>query len=523
MDEQEKIEKRAHIRLIITEALMFLAVLFLVGFLTLIVMGYSFNLKELGGSGDVVERSGLVQISSVPTGATIYIDGEAPLLLSTNASRTMLAGEHEISLAKGGFDGWKKKIKVTEGMMYRLNYPRLFKEEREQEEVARFYKPAENKDRLDKAEEEEVKTYAGKIGFVSVSPNNERLVIVLDGLFYMMNMNDNKPVLKALEVPSADGNGVVKVTTIESAEWSGNSERMLAKVNGEWVVLNVRDTKDTLWFSKIVDKNTIRDIKIESEVGDRILILYKTGELVELNVRDRKISDPLIIGLDKFDNDGDRVVYLTRQKVELDTDTLIDDSAPVDTEWQVRAYRVGESESFVVKRFELAQDEELGSVKLATMRYFQESYVGITRGVDFEVYSKTGWVTADDEMERVFNEKMSYDIVRLKKRGKGMVFEISGGEDNTAVFDIEAMSMTSVDAKNTGWIDEYMRYRLVADGKLSVLDYDGLNERTLVESSVLSGRRVAISGNGHYLYYFSDVSESGSDDIREVLIRERIN
>lgn len=523
MDEQEKIEKRAHIRLIITEALMFLAVLFLVGFLTLIVMGYSFNLKELGGSGEVVERSGLVQISSLPTGATIYIDGETPLLLSTNASRTMLAGEHEISLAKGGFDGWKKTIRVTEGMMYRLNYPRLFKEEREAEEVMRFYKPAETEDRIDKTDEEDaVKTYAGKISFVRVSPNNERMLMVLDGAFYMINLNDNKLVLKAVEIPNMDGTDVVKVTTIESAEWSGNSERMLVMINGEWVVLNVRDPKDTLWIGGIIDKNTIRDIKIESEIGDRLLVLNKTGELVELNVRDKKVSETLVSGVDRFDNDGDRVVYLTKQKSEPSEETLISESTSVNTEWQVRGYRVGDSESYIIKRFELEQDEELGNVRVATMRYFQESYVSIARGVDFEVYSKTGWLTGDEEMEKVFSEKESFDIARIKKRGKGMVLEMTGSEGETVVFDIEAMATTKVDAKNTGWIDEYMRFRLV-DGRLSVLDYDGLNERVLVESKVMGSRTVVISGNGRYLYYFSNMAKNAEDGTREALIRERIN
>lgn len=523
MDEQEKIEKRAHIRLIITEALMFLAVVFLVGFLTLVVMGYSFNLMELGGSGEVVERSGLVQISSLPTGATIYIDGEAPFLLSTNASRTMLAGEHEIGLAKGGFDGWKKTIRVTEGMMYRLNYPRLFKEERDAEEVMRFYKPAKAEDRTDKTDEEDaVKTYAGKISFVRVSPNNEQMLIVLDGVFYMLNLNDNKPVLKTLEIPDMEGSSVVKVTTIESAEWSGSSERMLALINGEWAVLNVRDPKGTLWISEVIDKSTIRDIKIESEAGDRLLVLNKSGELIELNVRDKKVSETLVEDVNKFDNDGDRVVYLAKQKIETSEETPISESASKDIEWQVRTYRVGDSESYMIKRFELEQDEELGSVRIATMRYFQESYVGIARGNAFEVYSKTGWMTGEEEMERVFNEEESFDVAKLKKRGKGMVFELVGDEGEAVVFDIEAMATVKVNAKNTGWVDEYMRFRLT-DGKLSVLDYDGLNERTLVESKVMNDRVVVISGNGRYLYYFSDVAENAEDDIREALIRERIN
>jgi len=90
MDEQEKLERLREIRLIVTEILMFLAVVVLVGFLTLIVTGHSFNLKKFGSEGEIFERTGLVQISSVPTGATIAIDGEIPLMLRTNGSRTTL-------------------------------------------------------------------------------------------------------------------------------------------------------------------------------------------------------------------------------------------------------------------------------------------------------------------------------------------------------------------------------------------------------------------------------------------------
>ena len=522
MDEQERIERRAHVRLIITEVLMFLSVILLVGFLTLIVMGYSFNLRELGGSGEVVERSGLVQISSMPTGATIYIDGEAPLLLSTNASRTMLAGEHEISLARDGFGGWSKKIVVTKGMMYRLNYPRLFKEEREAEEVMRFYAPTDVSDRVDKVVEDVgIKTYAGKIRFVSVSPNNERMIVLLDKDLYLMNINDNMPELKVLAVPSKDGSSVVKITTIESAEWSGNSERLLARINDEWATLNVRDPKETVWLDGIIGTDEISDIKIESEIGDRLLVLYKTGKLVELNVREMELSDTLLEDVEKFDNDADRVVFLTKRKTDFIADKLAEELIASEDKWQVRAYRVGEAESFVLKQFDLEASEELGSVKLATMRYFQESYVGIARDNNFEVYSKTGWVAGDNEMEKVFTEEASFTISRLKKRGKGMVFELSGDDGNTEVFDIEAMATTSVDVKDTGWVDEYLRFRL-SDGKLSVLDYDGLNERTLVESSVIAGRVVAISGNGRWLYYFS-CKEMDDNDIREILIREKIN
>lgn len=490
MDEQERIDRRAHVRLIVTEVLMFLSVILLVGFLTLIVMGYSFNLREIGGSGEVVERSGLVQISSQPAGATIFIDGEAPLLLSTNASRTMLSGEHEIALEKDGFLGWKKTVKVTEGLMYRLNYPRLIKTERETEEVFTFEFGAVDLVSVPEKYAFQGTVKAEGVKFVSVSPNHEKMVVLVESRLFMMNLNEDKPELKLLEVLDSDGVKNLEVATVEKAEWSGNSERMLAKVNGAWAVINVRSPKETVWLSEVLPEKTMSDIKFENEAGDRLLVLNVKKELMELSVRDKKLSEALLSGVVRFDNDGDRIVF-------------------VDEDAKLRAYRVGERDEYLVAE----ADKE---AKLAAMRYFQESYVGMVVEGKFAVYRKTGWVASDEEMEKVFEEEVGFEVADVKKRGKGMVFEIVGTEGESKVFDIEAMTLATVNVKNAGWVDEYLRYR-VEDGKLSVLDYDGLNERELVSEGVAKGRVVMISGNNRWLYYFAKV-EGGEKLVREKII-----
>ncbi len=525
---------------------MFLSVLVLVGFLTLVVMGYSFNLSGIGGPGEVVERSGLVQVSSIPTGAAIYIDGESPLLLSTNASRVMLAGEHEISLQKDGFTLWTKRINVTEGLMYRLNYPRLFKTEREANEVLTFLSKAKLTDEVVlESNETAVKSSEieplGEVKFVTISPNNEWMIVLQGGVLYSINLNDNKPMRTVVELSNEEGSLEI-IDSVTNAAWSGNSERLLAKVNEKWVVINIRDKRDTVWLGSILDmgvtkavanleeteitaddivqeKVLISDIKFESEAGDRLLILSNKKDLIELNVRDRKLSDILLADVERFDNDGERIVYLTHKINEPIEDELRENIlAEKEDSWQVRAFRVGDEESYLVKEFELLDGEELGKVTLAVMRYFQEVYIGIARGERFTILSKTGWVVMDEDMKEVFNEEVGFSIDRIKKRGKGMVFEFKSGEGETKIFDIEALNAIAVDTTNCGWVDEYLRFRLDPEtGKLSVLDYDGLNERVLIEEGVMSGRTVVISGNNKYLYYFVKTEDG------ERLIRERIN
>ena len=67
--DRTKQEKRQSLKVIISEVIMTLAVIITVTILALIVSGYWLN------SDFEVERQGMLQISSVPTGASVNIDG----------------------------------------------------------------------------------------------------------------------------------------------------------------------------------------------------------------------------------------------------------------------------------------------------------------------------------------------------------------------------------------------------------------------------------------------------------------
>ena len=181
---------------------MFVCVILLVVFLSLIVMGYSLNLKRLGGGGEIIERTGLVQISSKPIGATIEIDGGTALLLRTNGSKTVASGEHTFKLIKEGYEGWEKTIDVREGMMYRLNYPRLFPVEIETEKIM-------------KLEGVEVATS---------TPNMEKMLVLQAGKMYLVNLNETTPGIFSLDV----GLGV-KIETFKKMAWSGNRKDCLRR------------------------------------------------------------------------------------------------------------------------------------------------------------------------------------------------------------------------------------------------------------------------------------------------------
>ncbi|MBR3132155.1 PEGA domain-containing protein [Candidatus Saccharibacteria bacterium] len=125
----EELKKRQSIKVIVSEAIMVLTVIITVIILAFIVSGYWIN------SDFEVERQGMLQISSIPTGADVSIDGETAWLQRTNTSKVLPVGEHTVKLTKENYDSWSKTVNITEGLLYRIHYPRLFLKEREKEKA----------------------------------------------------------------------------------------------------------------------------------------------------------------------------------------------------------------------------------------------------------------------------------------------------------------------------------------------------------------------------------------------------
>lgn len=127
--DMDQLKRRQSLKVIASEAIMVFAVILMVIVLALIVSGYWLN------SNFEVERQGMLQVSSIPTGADVTIDGENAWLQRTNTSKVLSVGTHSVSLTKDGYDTWSKTVNISEGLLYRLHYPRLFLKDRSKEKV----------------------------------------------------------------------------------------------------------------------------------------------------------------------------------------------------------------------------------------------------------------------------------------------------------------------------------------------------------------------------------------------------
>ncbi|MBR2709597.1 PEGA domain-containing protein [Candidatus Saccharibacteria bacterium] len=493
-DKRERLRSR---RVIISEALMVIAVIAIVIVLAFIVSGYWVN------SDFTVERQGMLQISSVPTGASLVVDGETSWLSQTNTSKILKSGEHNIILTKEGYDTWSRDIRIRDGLLYRIRYPRLFLKERTATNV------------LD----------TKGATFASISPDHSLLLLANNTTrWQVVKLADEK--LKPTEIDvapyfagvSEDG---VFTGQIRLAVWDTNNEHMLMEVvtdkKNTWTLLDVKNPKDSLKLSEITslsfDQMSILDDSANTLVG------LSDGALYSIDVSGRKVSGALAKHVDYYDHYNNQIIYSS-----LASEVLKEKDGNVNGEKnetgevadsvngaEKSADSVDENTTESAGRYALAiktvNDEKSKVLKYmdeparaAMFDFYDAKYLAVLAGAKVTVYN------VEDLSREAIYEDASYtlsfvpDSLKVGESGEYLAF--SAG-NRIAALDMEAETVTewTTDGGNYGWLTGGMVYSVASEG-LTVYDFDGLNRRVL-RSGALQDRPVTITDDKWH-YYFQD-------------------
>ena len=231
----EEIKRRQNLKVIISESIMVLTVIVTVIILALLVSGYWIN------ENFEVERQGMLQIYSTPTGASVEIDGETSWLQRTNTSKVLASGEHTVTLTKDGYDSWSKTINISEGLLYRIHYPRLFLKERSTEKV--------------------LSTINSNLA--TMSADHELLILINNTTSWsLVNLNSNDIVEKKIDIAkffqsasiTEDAENGTFEGEILNIDWDRDGAHALFKVkyrdNIEWVLLDVKNIERSVNLSK---------------------------------------------------------------------------------------------------------------------------------------------------------------------------------------------------------------------------------------------------------------------------------
>lgn len=461
----EKHKKQQSLKIIISEALMVLVVIITVVILALIVSGYWIN------SDFEVERQGMLQVASVPTGANVTIDGESsPWLQRTNTSKVLPAGEHTVTLTKDGYDSWTKTINIEEGLLYRLNYPRLFLQNRTTETV--------------------MDTTATTMAFVSAN-HNSMVLANNTTKWKFIKLDSDHPEPKTINISNLfpdsrsndESNSSVFMDLISEATWDNDASHLLLKVEKSdgfyWVLLDVNHPEKSINLSKEFVGDFTK-VKILDNSANSLLVIQNQN-LRRIDVSNRSISAIIAENVTDFDHYDNEIVFSALSERS-------DTGNNSQNEYYVGILKIGDSNTIkVITSF--------SPLQAVISKFYDEKYLTIIENTKATLYKKTD-----------FKEYASYDLDFTPQSvnvGNDGGFIIMQADSQIATIDMEAKTLRKwqIKGKTSGWLDNNMLYT-VSDGELIVYDYDGFNER-MIAKNVSSRFPVSVTEN-KWLYYFSD-------------------
>ena len=455
----EQRARRQNIRVIASEVVMVVAVILMVIILALIVSGYWLN------SDFKVERQGMLQISSVPTGASVEVDGDSPWYQRTNTSKILSSEEHTIVLSKEDYDSWSKTINISEGLLYKLNYPRLFLKNRTKETVS------------------DVSSFT----YATISPNRKQLLAInntTNWSLFNLDADTVKPTkinVSALFATESPATVSILNCSIISANWDESNEHVLLNINldgtSEWVLLDIRNPAKSINLTREFVQD-FDHVAIFNHSAN-ILLAMSGSNLRKIDLDSKQLSSVIISGIESYDIYDSEIIFSNHE-------------------------RVG-----VIKNFS-SEPEYLTDITSPTKvlfgRFYDDKYIFIIEDNSLAVYKK-------DDFTEIFSGTIGFTPEYVKV-GPGAEFLFMSSGSNFATYDMESakLSLWSADTVHFDWLDGHMLY-VVKDGVLSVYDYDGLNHRVL--ASNVSERFPVTITDDKWLYYFSD-----GNLIREWLIKK---
>ena len=457
--------KKQNIKVIISEAFMVIAVIVTVIVLALLVSGYWLN------SNFEIEQNGMLQISSIPTGASVEIDGRVSSWLErTNSSKILSSGPHTVKLTKDGYDSWSKTVTIAEGLLYRLHYPRLFLEQRQMEPVIA----------------------TGKYTGASISSDHNAVLLTNDtSEWAYLNLDTDEPTIRKLDISAlftsislADDAKVGLFTgEIIDTDWDYDAAHVLIEVrNGdatEWALLDVNNVDKSINLTKEFGADFSR-IEIIDNNSNNLLAL-RNQNLHKIDLPGRSISAVIAKQVFDFDHYNNEIVFSAQEDST--------DSPETTPEYYIGYFKLGSRDIKTLEHLAVP-------TKVAIGKFYDSKYIATLTGNAVTVHQEDDYAADVSEYLLAFNP----DSVKVGHNGEFLLF----ARDNTlATLDFEANLVREWTIENAqyDWLDNDMLY-VVSEGDLIVYDFDGLNRRIITHN--VSSHFPTIITNDRWLYYFSD-------------------
>ncbi len=473
MDLEERARRQSR-RVIISEIIMVVAVIATVLILALIVSGYWVN------SDLQVERQGMLQISSIPTGANVEVDGSTSWLQRTNTSKVLTAGEHTIKLTKDGYDSWSRTVNISEGLLYRIHYPRLFLNNRSVETAM----PLPN------------------YTFITTTPDNNTLLTMdSSSVWQITDLTKDKLTPKPLTIAVDNEGSPVLAGQVLYNTWAHDNEHLLLKTEKDsritWLLINIKNPSNSINLTDEFQLDIDTAIIINDSASN--LLATSSGTLYKVDLASKQLSTPLATKVTDYAYHNSNVIFAARHETDAASATtdIVDGQSQGD--YYVGVVKIGDD---TVKNI---TDTNL-SAKVGMIKFYEDVYYVISEENNIKLIN-------GEDLSEFYTKDISFTPSQMKIAMSGE-FIVFSNDDKIATLDMEAMQVTewTTGTADYHWLDDNMVYS-INDGALKVYDFDGLNERTLATD--VSVKCPVIITEDKWLYF-----ERSHQLVREWLIEK---
>jgi hypothetical protein len=456
------------IKLIVLYAIMTLAVIIIVTFVVLFVLGYRFDTTK-----GQLEKYAFLQFNSAPAGATVMVDGRDTGTKTPN-KKFVPAGSHNVTMELDGYRTWQKTVNTKSGTLVWLNYALFIPQKLKVETVANY----------------------GSLHSTLASPDKRYMIIeesYNSPTFVLVDTSSDTIKSTNLTIPSdqySESSTAGVTHTFQITSWDDGGRYVLVKHGfgdkSEWLTVDTQNTSLTKNITRLFDIN-IDSIRFSDTSGNVFYALVLNG-IRKLNLSAGTISKPLVSDVTSFDisSESNAVLYIGTSNTDASKKVA-------------GIYHDGDDKTRIFRT--VASGDEL---HIAAGHYFNEDYLAVSDNKKVNIWKVNYSSITDDNIYKkaVTSFTAQEDIHNLMFSPAGEYVLVQAGA-YFASYDLEYKTFASSTIDGSGdtlplkWLDNC---HIWSDrgGKLTIREYDGQNVNTI--NNVTFGQDVFLTRNGHYIY-----------------------
>lgn len=416
----------------------------------LVFQSYGYDLDRKTGS---IIQNGLLFVAAQPEPANIYLNGKQYKSLS-DARLVLPSDVYKLELQREGYRSWARTLSLAGGTIERIVYPFLF--------------PTD-------ITAQEQKTYATAPTFTTQSPSRQWIIIQQPGqtgVFDQYDANDSKKAAATLTLPA----GLLTASTqhtLKTVEWSTDNRHFLVQheyAGGrEFVVIDRENVAESYNVNRTLNVNPSEVVLRDKNFEQLYLYDQNSKKLDVANIKSKVVS-PLLTNVLAFKSHGnDLILYATNDKAMVgkarimirDTsgsyplrevaasDKYLLNLAEYGGSWYMAAGAVSDGAVFIYKDpLATVKDTEKLTLPETALRLPNPNWLEFSASTQFlALESGSQFAVYDFENERSFK----YDL---------------------------KLSLDTA-TPHASWMDGH-RLLLSSQGKMVVVDYDGINQQTII-------------------------------------------